>query len=180
MLLRDERRQSGQRAAARFHIERVARVGARTVDGIEVVTAPGKSANSALKHALLAARPDRIEKSLRQRARLLVAFFGEHMGGEAVDQEVSTWAQSLTPVELAVRARQASARLRIESGHFILRHAFSSRRWPEGMTALRFLSEDLDPESALLAQLQRHLDIDRVSEDLRDLLMQVTGWKDPA
>jgi IrrE N-terminal-like domain len=102
------------------------------------------------------------------------------MGGETVDQEVSTWDQGLTPVELAVRARQAAARLRIESGHFILRHAFSSRRWPEGMTALRFLSEDFDPESALLAQLRRHLDLDRVSDDLRDLLMQVTGWEDQA
>jgi hypothetical protein len=106
------------------------------------------------------------------------AFALQTMGGESVEREVSSWDQTLTPVELAVRARQASARMRIEAGHFILRHAFTKKRWPEGMTALRFLSEDFDPESALLAQLRQHLDIDRVSEDLRDLLMQVTGWED--
>lgn len=100
----------------------------------------------------------------------------ETMGGDIVEKEIAQWDRSATPVELAVSARGAAAKLGIEAGHFILRHAFVTKRWPEAVMALRFLSEDFDPESALLAQLKRRLDMDLVADDLQDLVAQVTGW----
>jgi hypothetical protein len=100
------------------------------------------------------------------------------MGGVDVAAEIKRWSAADTPVELAVNARRAAARLHVEAGHFILRHAFASRRWPEAMTALRFLSEDFNPESTLVAQLKESLDLDLVSDDLQDMVASVTGWND--
>ena len=100
----------------------------------------------------------------------------ETMGGETVENEIARWDATATPVELAVIARKAANTLGIEAGHFILRHAFTTKRWPEAIMALRFLSEDFDPEAALLAQFKRRLDMDRVADDLQDLVAQVTGW----
>ncbi len=102
------------------------------------------------------------------------------MGGSDVEGEIKTWDVGATPVELAVNARRAATKMSIEAGHFILRHAFATRRWPESITALRFLSEDLNPESALVAQLKQRLDIDRVSDDLQDMVTSITGWNSVA
>lgn len=102
------------------------------------------------------------------------------MGGEDIAAEIRTWSGNATPVELAVNARRAASRFAIEAGHFILRHAFATRRWPESITALRFLSEDFNPESALVAQLKQRLDLDRVSDDLQDMVASITGWNDVA
>lgn len=104
------------------------------------------------------------------------SFALETMGGAAVAAEIQTWLPMAAPVEIAVNARKAATKHQIEAGHFILRHAFATRRWPEAMTALRFLSEDLNPESALVAQLKEHLKLDMVAEDLQDLVASVTGW----
>ncbi len=100
----------------------------------------------------------------------------EAMGGVDVESEVGRWAAQLAPVELAVKARSAAKVYRIEPGHFILRHAFINRRWPDAVTALRFLSEDLNPEAALLGQFERHLDMSAVSDDMQNLITQITGW----
>lgn len=105
------------------------------------------------------------------------AFALELMGGRAVADEIAAWRDDASPVEIAVQARQGGQRLRIEAGHLILRHAFVTRRWPEAITALRFLSEDVDPEAALIGHLSQHIELDRVAEDLQDLVAQVTGWK---
>ncbi|WP_238878152.1 ImmA/IrrE family metallo-endopeptidase [Achromobacter xylosoxidans] len=105
------------------------------------------------------------------------AFALAAMGGELVNNEIRTWPPNAAPVDIAVRARKASQREGIEAGHFVLRHAFESKRWAESMTALGFLKEDLDPESVLLAHFKRHLDLDLVADDLQDLVEQVTGWK---
>lgn len=98
------------------------------------------------------------------------------MGGVEVDQEISGWSANAAPVELAVSARRAGSRLNVEAGHFILRHAFATKRWPEAVLALRFLSEDFNPEAALIAQLKRRLDMELIADDLQDLVRQVTGW----
>lgn len=98
------------------------------------------------------------------------------LGGAAMERLVASWPGNAQPVDLAVEARQGSKDLGVEAGHLILRHAFATRRWPESMLALRFISEDVNPEAALLGQLAEHIDIDQVSEDLQDLVTQVTGW----
>ncbi len=98
------------------------------------------------------------------------------MGGDAVESEVSRWPGQMAPVELAVRSRTAAQLLHIEAGHFILRHAFLNRRWPDAVTALRFLSEDFNPEAALLSQFEQRLDMDAVSEDMQDIVGRITGW----
>lgn len=104
------------------------------------------------------------------------AFALEAMGGEAVESEVSGWATQMAPVELAVKARMAAKAYKIEPGHFVLRHAFINRRWPDAVTALRFLSEDLNPEAALLQEFERRLDMSAVSDDMQNLVAQITGW----
>lgn len=104
------------------------------------------------------------------------AFALEAMGGEAVDSEVGQWAAQMAPVELAVKARLAAKVFKIEPGHFILRHAFVNRRWPDAVTALRFLSEDFNPEAALLSEFERRLDMNAVSDDMQNLITQITGW----
>jgi len=107
------------------------------------------------------------------------AFALEVMGGSTVEREISTWS-ALAPVEIAVEARRSAVRHRIEAGHFILRYAFATKRWAEAVTALRFLSEDLDPESALGEQLSQRLDMKLLSDDLQDFIAQVTGWRGKA
>ncbi|CAN7760741.1 ImmA/IrrE family metallo-endopeptidase [Pseudorhodoferax sp. LjRoot39] len=104
------------------------------------------------------------------------AFALEAMGGDAVESVVGRWTAQMAPVELAVKARSASKDKGIEPGHFILRHAFINRRWPEAVIALRFLSEDVNPEAALLKEFERRLNMDAVSDDMQDLVAQITGW----
>ena len=104
------------------------------------------------------------------------AFALEAMGGEAVEAEVAQWAAQLAPVELAVKARTAAKTHNVEPGHFILRHAFIHRRWPDAVTALRFISEDLNPEASLLQEFEKRLDMSAVSDDMQDLVSQITGW----
>lgn len=104
------------------------------------------------------------------------AFALEAMGGGIVATEIDSWAGHLAPVELAVKARSASKAYGIEPGHFILRHAFLHRRWPNAVSALRFLSEDVNPEAALLNEFERRLDMDAVSDDMQDLVTRITGW----
>lgn len=96
-------------------------------------------------------------------------------GGQAVEREISRWSEWSSPVELAVRARENAPILGVESGHLVLRFAFRTKRWPDAMNALRFLSEDADAEPLMKSSLSRNLDFDLVAEDIRDLVCQVTG-----
>lgn len=98
-------------------------------------------------------------------------------GGEAVEQEISTWPAWISAADLAVRARLFARQHGTESGHIVLRYAFLSRKWPEAMTALRFLSEDADAESVMRSALQKHLNFDLISADLLDLVCSVTGFE---
>jgi hypothetical protein len=100
----------------------------------------------------------------------------EVLGGAESAQVVARWPRNASAVELAVLAREAAGRLKVEPGHFILRNAFNTKRWADAVIALRFLSEDINPEAALLAQLREHLVLDRVAQDLQDLVSHVTGW----
>lgn len=105
------------------------------------------------------------------------AFALSVLGGEEVTTEVSRWSDRLSAVELAVAARTAGARLNVEAGHLILRHAFIAKRWAESSAALGFISEDLDAESALAGYLQSRLDLKLIAEDLRDMVSQITGLR---
>lgn len=115
------------------------------------------------------------EASSDSEERAADAFALSVLGGQDVEGEIATWSPRAAPVELAVSARTAGAALGVEAGHLILRYAFISKRWAEASTALQFLSEDFDAESALKAHLQTRLDMDRVAEDLRDMVAQITG-----
>ncbi|WP_321368602.1 ImmA/IrrE family metallo-endopeptidase [uncultured Desulfuromusa sp.] len=120
-----------------------------------------------------------VESSRDMQEREADSFALSLLGGDGVDREISTWPSWASPADLAVRARKSAADLRAESGHIILRYAFESKRWPDAMAALRFLSEDSDAETVVRGGLQRNLDFDLVAEDLRDLICQVTGIQIP-
>jgi len=104
----------------------------------------------------------------------------ELLGGQAADDAVSGWSSWISPVEIAVKAREAHRAVHVESGHLILRYAFQSKRWSECMTAMNFLSEDANAEALMLSALADNLDLDLIADDLKDLVMQVTGMPEPA
>ena len=115
------------------------------------------------------------ESSSDKQEREADAFALELMGGKAVNDEIASWASYLSPVEIAVRAREAQNEVQTESGHLVLRYAFETKRWPESMTAMNFLSEDSDGEGAMRRAFEQNLDLDNVADDLQDLIEQVTG-----
>ena len=98
------------------------------------------------------------------------------LGGKSANDIVAKWQQRWSPVEIAVAAREAGRTEGIETGHLVLRFAFQHRRWPEAVTALRFLTEDMDAEGELLTKLKAHVDIDLVADDLQDMVAQITGY----
>lgn len=100
------------------------------------------------------------------------------LGGKAVEDLVSSWPTWASPVDLAVKAREAHRTLGVETGHLILRYAFITKRWPESMMALRFLSEDTDAEMIMRKLLQENLDFGAISDDLSDLVGKITGIND--
>lgn len=97
------------------------------------------------------------------------------LGGNAVEETISKWPTWASPVDLAVRARESHAALGVESGHLILRYAFKTKRWPDCMSALHFLSEDTNAEAVMQRALRDNLDLDSIADDLRDLVVQITG-----
>lgn len=103
------------------------------------------------------------------------AFALSLFGGESVEREIRTWPEWASPVDLAVRAREAAPAFGVESGHLVLRYAFRTKRWPDAMSALRFLSEDADAEALMKSCLVRNLDLEIVADDIRDLVCQITG-----
>jgi hypothetical protein len=96
-------------------------------------------------------------------------------GGEQTDSIISGWPDRISAVDIAIRAREAAEDIGVESGHLVLRYAFRTRRWPDAMNAMSFLSEDADPESELKSILARSLDFDLVSDDTKDYVCQITG-----
>jgi hypothetical protein len=118
------------------------------------------------------------ESSSDTQEREADAFALSLLGGEAVEEEVASWPIWASPVSLAVRARETAETFGVESGHLVLRYAFNTKRWPDAMTALRFLSEDADAESLMKARLESNLDLDLVAEDLQDLMRQVSGMNE--
>ncbi len=97
------------------------------------------------------------------------------LGGEMVEREIRAWPEWVSPADLAVRACEVAPEFGVESGHLILRYAFRTKRWPDAMNALRFLSEDADAEALLKSCLVRNLDLELVADDIRDLVCQITG-----
>lgn len=97
------------------------------------------------------------------------------MGGKEVEDIITGMSSRLPPVEIATAARAAGNRIGVEPGHFVLRYAFHYKRWAEAMLALRFLSEDLEPQTVLAQFMQREVDLDLVSSDLQEWIPAITG-----
>jgi hypothetical protein len=100
----------------------------------------------------------------------------EILGGREADATLTTWSSRMSAVEIAASARGAGQKLGVEPGHLVLRFAFKTRHWAECITALGFLTEDLDAEEELIRKLRSHIDMDLVAEDLQDMVMQITGY----
>lgn len=115
------------------------------------------------------------ESSVDKQEREADRYALDLLGGRAADLVVSTWPSWISPVEIAVRAREARRELHVETGHLILRYAFQSKRWPQCMSAMNFLSEDTNADALMLSALTDNLDLDLVADDLKDLVMQLTG-----
>lgn len=99
----------------------------------------------------------------------------ELLGGAAADEAVASWPSWISPVEIAVRAREVHRAVHAEAGHLILRYAFATKRWSECMVAMNFLIEDANAEGLILSSLASNLDLDLIADDLKDLVVQVTG-----
>lgn len=97
------------------------------------------------------------------------------LGGPDLAAAIASWSPRESAPGLAVAARQLGQRLGVEPGHIILRHAFESKRWADATNALRFLSEDFDPASRLLDQLRTRLELERLGDDVQELVENVTG-----
>ena len=52
----------------------------------------------------------------------------------------------------------------------LLRH-----RWQEAQTALRFLHDDVDGQTTLIASLRQHVDLSLIADDLQEFVGQITG-----
>ncbi len=115
------------------------------------------------------------ESSADSQEREADAFALSLFGGETVEAIISSWPTWISSVDLAVRAKESAASLGMDSGHMVLRFAFKTKRWPDAMTALRFLSEDADAESVMKSALKRNLNLDLVADDLKDFVCQITG-----
>lgn len=115
------------------------------------------------------------ESSVDKQEREADRYALDLLGGSIADEVVANWPSWISPVEIAVRAREAHREVHVESGHLILRYAFRSKRWSECMTAMNFLSEDTNADSLLLSALADNLDLNEVADDLQDLVTQLTG-----
>ena len=97
------------------------------------------------------------------------------LGGPTAATAVDAWNPRASGVELAVNARGAAPALGVAAGHLVLRHAFRTKRWAEAHTALQFLDEDFDAQSALTSALQTSIDMNRLADDMQELVASVTG-----
>lgn len=103
------------------------------------------------------------------------AFSLEVLGGNKADAAQARWREREAPVNLAAAARERADELGIAPGHLILRYAFRTKRWQEASMALRFLSEDFDAQATLVSSLEHHLRPNALADDLKDLVMKITG-----
>jgi hypothetical protein len=97
------------------------------------------------------------------------------LGGPALEEVISKWSIRASPAEIAVNARMSHKSLGVEAGHLVLRYAFKTKRWPDAVSALKYLKEDADAEAVMREALLRNLDFNLIADDLRDFVFQVTG-----
>lgn len=97
------------------------------------------------------------------------------LGGPSANAAQSNWSDRDSATKLAVLARDASRQIGCSAGHLILRYAFRTRRWPDAISALKFLREDFDAQNAVIEKMSHYVDLSLLAEDMRDLLCQVTG-----
>lgn len=103
------------------------------------------------------------------------AFAHALLGGADADKVLATWPDRLPSVSMATRAMEDAQALRMSPGHLILRHAFTTGRWPESRQALNFLADDMDAQTTLVEKLHEEIDTAALGEDLQDYVEQITG-----
>ena len=101
------------------------------------------------------------------------------LGGPLANSAQSAWNERDAATKLAVNAREASGRIGCSAGHLILRYAFRTRRWPEAISALKFLREDFDAQQAVVEKMSNFIHFDDLAEDMQDLISKVTGMVNP-
>ena len=97
------------------------------------------------------------------------------LGGDQSDSITKSWSPRLSAVAIAVSAKNEAMNAGASAGHLVLRYAFITKRWVESLTALKFLEEDFEAQSALQAQLADSIDLKEIAEDLRSLIVSITG-----
>jgi hypothetical protein len=97
------------------------------------------------------------------------------LGGKNVDRAIDSWPDAFAPVNLAIRAMEDAKALHTAPGHLILRHGFKTKRWPEARSALNFLADDMDAQTALLDHMREEIDTAAISDDMQDFVEQITG-----
>ncbi len=101
------------------------------------------------------------------------------LGGSSAGSLQSEWGSQDTAVQLAGKARAGALEIGCSPGHLILRYAFRTKRWPEALGALKFLTEDFDAQEELMQGIARGIDCDGLSEDVLDLVCRMTGYPHP-
>ena len=97
------------------------------------------------------------------------------LSGDEAGMLLQNWGKRITGVELAVNAKRDAYKVGASTGHLVLRYAFLTSRWTEAITALRFLDEDFDAQNSLTLELSTRISLKNIAEDLRDLVISVTG-----
>jgi Zn-dependent peptidase ImmA (M78 family) len=100
------------------------------------------------------------------------------LSGDEVEVTLRNWGQRITGVELAVNAKRDANSAGTSAGHLILRYAFLTSRWMEALTALKFLDEDFDAQNRLTQELSKRISLKNIAEDLRGLVVSITGIPD--
>ena len=97
------------------------------------------------------------------------------LGGPLANEAQSGWNDRDAATKLAVNAREAASRIGCSAGHLILRYAFRTRRWPEAISALKFLREDFDAQQTVVEKMSKYINFDDLAGDMQDLISKVTG-----
>ncbi|WP_243324344.1 ImmA/IrrE family metallo-endopeptidase [Geothrix sp. SG200] len=115
------------------------------------------------------------QSQMDQQERSANEFALELLGGHEVERQIAQWGHAMPAIELAAKASELASALKTAPGHLVLRHAFMTHAWPEARIALKFLTDDLDAQPALVNRMTREIDMQSISDDLRDYLEQITG-----
>lgn len=100
------------------------------------------------------------------------------LSGDEAEVLLRNWSPRISGVELAFNAKRDASQVGASAGHLALRYAFLTNRWMEALTALKFLDEDFDAQIRLTEELSSRISLNKIAEDLRGLVVSVTGIPD--